>query len=70
MFPRVKLNLNDSTGTNICTATGSAALTATLTKYTLTCAAGANVTTSATDRYYLWVGVNLTAGSSSREFHC
>ena len=68
MFPRVKLNLNGSGGTNICTATGSAALTATLTKYTLTCAAGANVTTGATDRYYLWVGVNLTAGSTSKNF--
>jgi IPT/TIG domain/Bacterial TSP3 repeat len=34
----------------------------------LTCAAGADVTTNNIDRYYLWVGVNLTAGSSSKNF--
>ena len=68
MFPRAKLNLNGPAGTNICTATGSAALTSTLTKYTLTCASASDVVTSATDRYYLWVGVNLTAGSSTKSF--
>ena len=68
MFPRVKLNLNGSAGTNICTATGTTALTSTLTKHTLTCSAGVNITTTATDRYYLWVGVNLTAGSSTKNF--
>jgi hypothetical protein len=68
MFPRVRLNLNSPTGTNICTTTGAAALTTTLTKYTLTCTAGANILTSPTDRYFLWVGINLTAGSSSKTF--
>jgi hypothetical protein len=68
MFPRVKLNLNGAAGTNICTTTGTTALTSTLTKYTLTCTTGATITTTATDRYYLWVGVNLTAGSSTKTF--
>jgi hypothetical protein len=68
MFPRVKLNLNGPTGTNLCTATGTSALTSTLSKYTLTCTTTANITTNATDRYYLWVGVNLTAGSNSKSF--
>jgi Bacterial Ig domain/IPT/TIG domain len=68
MFPRAKLNLNDAAGTNICTATGSTALTSTLTKYTLTCSNSSDIVTSATDRYYLWVGVNLTAGSSTKSF--
>jgi hypothetical protein len=68
VFPRVKLNLNGAAGTNICTVTGTTALTTTLTKYTLTCATSTNIAASATDRYYLWVGVNLTAGSSSTNF--
>jgi Bacterial Ig domain/IPT/TIG domain/Bacterial TSP3 repeat len=68
MFPRVKLNLNGPTGTSVCTATGAAALTTTLTKYVLTCSVAADITTAATDRYYLWVGVNLTAGSSNKSF--
>jgi hypothetical protein len=68
MLPLVKLNLNSPTGASVCSAAGATALTATLTKYTLTCVAGANVTVSATDRYYLWVGVNLTAGSTTKSF--
>ncbi|MET0650390.1 MAG: Ig-like domain-containing protein [Pyrinomonadaceae bacterium] len=68
MFPRVKLNLNGPTGTSVCTATGAAALTTTLTKYVLTCSVASNIMTAATDRYYLWVGVNLTAGSSNKTF--
>ncbi|MGZ5434985.1 MAG: CBM96 family carbohydrate-binding protein [Pyrinomonadaceae bacterium] len=69
MFPRVKLNLNSGTGASICSATGTSSLTATITKYTLTCTVGTNVTTTATDKYYLWVGVNLTAGSSNKDFY-
>lgn len=68
MYPLVKLNLNGPTGPNICTATGAAAITATLAKYTLTCVAGSPVAMSAADRYYLWVGVNLTAGSTTKTF--
>ncbi|HSE16368.1 MAG TPA: Ig-like domain-containing protein [Pyrinomonadaceae bacterium] len=68
MFPRAKLNLNSSTGTNICTATGTSALTTTVTKYTLTCVVSSNITVGPTDRYYLWVGVNLTS-TSNKSFY-
>jgi YD repeat-containing protein len=64
MFPRAKLNLNSAAGTSICVVTGVTALSTTLTKYTLTGTVPANVTMTATDRFYLWVGVNLTATSS------
>ncbi|HSE15992.1 MAG TPA: IPT/TIG domain-containing protein [Pyrinomonadaceae bacterium] len=64
MFPRVKLNLNSAAGASICTVTGTTALTTTLTKYTLTGTVPANVTMTASDRFYLWVGVNLTATTS------
>ncbi len=64
MLPRVKLNVNSATGTSICVVTGTTPLTTTLTKYTLTGTVPATVSMSATDRYYLWVGVNLTATTS------
>ena len=67
IFPRAKLHLNSLAGTNICTATGTTALNNTLTKYTLTCTTSTTITTSATDRYHLWVGVNLT-GTSNKNF--
>lgn len=62
MFPRAKLMLNSVTGTVLCTATGTTALTTTLRKYTLSCPTAAAVTMSTSDRYYLWVGVNITVG--------
>lgn len=65
MFPRAKLNLNSAAGTSLCNATGSTALTTTLTKYTLTCTTAATLSMAASDRFYVWVGVNLTAGGSS-----
>lgn len=68
MFPRAKVFVNNSSGAQLCTTTGTTALTTTLTKYTLTCTTTANVTMSSTDRFYLWVGVNLTVGSSSGTF--
>ena len=68
MFPRAKLHLNSAAGTNICTATGTTALTTTVTKYTLTCTASSNVIVGPTDRYYLWVGVNLTTTSNKSFF--
>lgn len=65
MFPRAKLNLNNAAGAALCSSTGSTALTTTLTKYTLSCTTATNISMAATDRFYLWVGVNLTAVSSS-----
>jgi IPT/TIG domain len=68
MFPRVKVGLNTSAGTGLCTATGTTALTTTLAAYTITCTTTANVTLVAADRLYVWAGVNLTAGSSAGAF--
>ena len=65
MFPRVKLNLNSSGGTSIFTVTGTTALSTTLTKYILTGTVPSNVSMSATDRFYLWVGVNLTVSPNA-----
>ena len=64
MFPRVKLNVNSAAGASICTVTGTTALTTTLTKYTLTGTVPTTVSMTTSDRFYLWVGVNLTATSS------
>jgi hypothetical protein len=68
MFPRVKVRLNSSSGTSLCTATGTTALTTTLTSYALTCNTTANVTLTATDRLYVWAGVNLTVSSNGGAF--
>src|SRR6516225_3710317 len=61
--PRAFVALNNANGTALCTATGSAALTTTVTSYTISCTLPQNVTMTATDRFYLWTGVNLTAVS-------
>ena len=68
LFPRAKIQLNSATGTLFCTATGSTALTTTVTSQTFTCATTVDISMAATDRFYLWLGVNLTAGNSSTAF--
>ncbi len=68
MVPRVKLNLNSATGTSLGVVTGTTALTTTLTKYTLVGTVPANVTLTTSDRFYIWVGVNLTASPTANNF--
>ena len=68
LFPRAKLRLNNSAGTSLCTATGTTAITTTLTKYTINCTTTANVILTASDRFYVWAGANMTAGSTSTNF--
>ena len=65
VFPRAKLQLNSSSGVLLCTATGSTALTTTVTKQNFSCTTSSSITMATTDRFYLWVGVNLTGTSSS-----
>src|SRR5216684_148924 len=65
VFPRAKIRLNNATGTLLCTATGTTALTTTVTKRTISCTTTADIAMTATDRFYLWTGVNLTATSTS-----
>ena len=65
VFPRAKIRLNNATGTLFCTATGTTALSTSVTKQALSCTTTANISMAATDRFYLWVGVNLTATSTT-----
>jgi hypothetical protein len=67
LFPRVKLFLNNASGTPICTTTGSSAITTTQTLYTLSCSPAADVTLTPSDRIYAWMGVNSSATSASSE---
>jgi hypothetical protein len=68
MTPRAKLFLNSTSGTQFCIATGTTALNTTVTSVSLSCRTTATITVASSDRFYLWVGVNLTAGSSSSTF--
>ncbi len=65
IYPRAKLNLNSAAGASLCMATGPTALTTSTTKYTLACTTGTAVTMATTDRFYLWTGINMTAGVGS-----
>jgi len=61
MFPRAKIYLNSDSGALLCVATGTTALTTTATKVSLTCNTAANISMTTADRFYLWVGTNVTA---------
>jgi|GEM_PF-1446207 len=65
VFPRAKIRLNNATGTLFCTATGATALSTTVKQQAISCTTTANIAMAATDRFYLWVGVNLTATSAT-----
>src|SRR6266404_2664875 len=74
MYPEAKLWLYDPNGnpftTAVCTATGSgsAALTTTLALYSLSCTTSSSIQMANTHRYYLSVGVSLTAISNKSIF--
>jgi hypothetical protein len=65
VFPRAKVRLNNAAGTLLCTATGTTALTTTVKAQAISCTTTADIAMAATDRFYLWVGVNLTVTSTS-----
>jgi hypothetical protein len=65
VFPRAKIGINNAVGTVLCIATGTSALTTTVAQKTISCTTTTNVAITATDRFYLWVGVNLTATSAT-----
>jgi YD repeat-containing protein len=65
MFPRAKLQLNSAAGTLLGTATGATALTNTLAKYTFSVTTSSNIVMTASDRFYIWVGVNVTAAPTT-----
>src|SRR6185295_4790442 len=61
IYPRGKLTLNSPAGSALCEATGTTALTTTMTAMSISCNTAINVTTTATDRFYFSVGVQLSA---------
>ncbi len=65
VFPRAKIGINNAAGTVLCIATGTSALTTTVAQKTISCTTTTNVAMTATDRFYLWIGVNLTATSAT-----
>lgn len=67
MFPRAKLHLNSPTGPSFCQSTGASALRHTsVASFTLSCATGSQIAVSSSDRFYLWVGINMTAGPGNK----
>ena len=64
MNGRVKVYKNNASGTPFCTGT-SFALTTGRGLYTFTCFTTSAVTFTASDRFFVWVGVNVSAGAGS-----
>lgn len=62
MHPLAKLYLNNATGTPLCSAAGRLPLTTTLFNHTFTCITLTDIAIASQDRFYLWVGANMTAG--------
>lgn len=62
-YPRVKINLNTANGPSVCALSGPTPLTTTLTKYTFGAVVPSNISMSSTDRFYVSVGVTITAKS-------
>jgi YD repeat-containing protein len=63
MFPQAKLTLNSTSGTPLCTGVGTSALTTTLTAYALSCNTATEVSMSASDRFTLAIGANVTVAA-------
>ncbi|OGP11992.1 MAG: hypothetical protein A3G39_07000 [Deltaproteobacteria bacterium RIFCSPLOWO2_12_FULL_43_16] len=62
MHPLAKLYLNDATGTVLCSASAPSPLTTTLFNHKFTCTTPVDIAITLQDRFYLWVGVNMTIG--------
>jgi len=60
IFPRAKLYLNSPSGTLLCVGTGTTAITSTATRFSFSCSTTAPIAIASTDRFFLWVGVNMT----------
>jgi YD repeat-containing protein len=64
--PRVTVRVNGSTGTPICTAMASTGVTTTVSAHVFGCTTTSGVTLSASDRLYLWVGVQMVEGPGNK----
>jgi hypothetical protein len=65
VFPNASMKLNDVWGTFFCEATGSTAVTTTLTPYTFSCTTTEPITMFATDRLLVFPGYSMTVGPGS-----
>jgi YD repeat-containing protein len=65
-YPRAWLYLNDATGTSLCQASGTTALTTTFVKYSFSCPTPDVIGVTASDRWFAQVGINMTAGPGTK----
>jgi YD repeat-containing protein len=66
-FPRFKVFVNSESGTPLCTATGTSALTTSTVQVNINCQTGSSpIVMTSTDRFMLWTGVSITAGPGNR----
>lgn len=70
IYPRAKLYRVDASDalTLLGTVTGATALTTTVTKYTLTVNTSSAVTFTPTDRFHVWVGLNITTSPNQNNY--
>ncbi len=61
MQPLARVKVNDTNGLQLCEALGATNLTTTLTAYTLSCTTTAIIPMLASDRLFVYVGVNVSA---------
>jgi len=64
-FPEARLYVHSSSFTQLCSTTGTTALTTTLTKYSLSCTTSTNFSLSTSDTFLLWVGIHTATKSTS-----
>src|SRR3977135_3202760 len=55
VFPRAKIGINNAAGTVLFIASGTTALSTTVGQKTISCTTTPNITSTAADRFYLWV---------------
>ncbi|MGH9331934.1 MAG: beta strand repeat-containing protein [Vicinamibacterales bacterium] len=66
MYPQASMKLNDSFGVFFCQATGTSALTTTLTAYEISCPTGSTINMATTDRLWLAAGYSMTVGPGNK----
>lgn len=65
MVPRARVRLNNASGALLCEATGATSVTTMLSAHALSCVTAANIAVTGSDRFYLWVGVNVTGSAGN-----
>ena len=62
LYPKVKVYVNNTSGALACTGTSPYQVSTTRTLTPFSCSVPADITMAASDRFYLWVGVEMTTG--------